>query len=108
MIEEMFTMRPHPRSIMCGRAAWDMKKAPERFTASTRYQCSSAILSTGLSMVMPALLTRMSSRPWRSRTSSTVRRQSSAEPMFPRWTLASTPFSSSVAKKLSAFCLSEL
>src|SRR3954463_13536479 len=32
---------------------------------------------------MPALLTRMSSRPWRSRTSLTVRSQSSGLPMLP-------------------------
>ena len=45
---------------MCSSAAWDMKKAPDRFTARTLYQSSSAIFATGLSTVIPALLTRMS------------------------------------------------
>ena len=40
-----------------------MKNAPDRLTAITRYQSSSLIFSTVLSIVMPALLTRMSSRP---------------------------------------------
>ena len=54
----------------------------------TRPQSSSVILSTVRSAVMPALLTRMSSRPWRSMTSSTVRLQSSFEATLPWWTLA--------------------
>ena len=86
-------IRPEPRSIMCGSTAWDMKNAPERLTAITLYQSSSVIFSTVLSIVIPALLTRMSSRPWRSITSSIVRRQSSAEPTLPWWMLASTPCS---------------
>ena len=76
-------IRPEPRSIMCGSTAWDMKNAPDRLTAITRYQSSSLIFSTVLSIVIPALLTSMSSRPCCSITSATVRRQSSAEPMLP-------------------------
>ena len=56
---------------MCGSAGLDMKNAPDRLTARTLSQSSSVILSTVLSLVMPALLTRMSSRPWRSMTSCT-------------------------------------
>jgi hypothetical protein len=85
MIEEMLMMRPVPRSIMCSSAARDMKKAPERLTARTLYQSSSVILKIVLSEVMPALLTRMSRRPWWSMTSCTVRRQSSAELTLPWW-----------------------
>ena len=40
-----------------------MKNAPERLTAITLLQSSSAIFSTVLSIVIPALLTRMSRRP---------------------------------------------
>ena len=78
-------IRPVPRSSMCSSAAWDMKNAPDRLTARTLSQSSSVILSTVLSEVMPALLTRMSRRPWWSMTSCTVRRQSSAEPTLPWW-----------------------
>ena len=91
MIEEMFTIRPDPRSIMCGRTACDMKKAPDRLTSITLCQSSSVIFSTVLSIVIPALLTRMSSRPCCSITSATVRRQSSAEPMLPWWALPFRP-----------------
>jgi hypothetical protein len=66
-----------PFSIMCGNTAWDMKNAPERLTAITLYQSSSVILSTVLSIVIPALLTRMSSFPCSWTTSLMVRRQSS-------------------------------
>ena len=76
-------IRPEPRSSMCGSTAWLMKNAPDRLTASTLYQSSSVIFSTVLSIVMPALLTRMSRRPCASITSWIVRRQSSAEPMLP-------------------------
>ena len=100
MIDEMLMIRPEPRSIMCGSAAWDMKNAPERLTAITWYQSSSVIFSTVLSIVMPALLTSTSSRPWCSITSATVRRQSSAEPTLPWWTLASTPSSSQLGEEL--------
>ena len=41
-------IRPEPRSIMCGSAAWLMKKAPDRLTASTLYQSSSRHLQHGL------------------------------------------------------------
>ena len=65
-------IRPDPRSSMCGSAAWLMKNAPDRLTASTLYQSSSVIFITLLSLVMPALLTSTSSRPWRWITSLTV------------------------------------
>jgi hypothetical protein len=84
MIEEMLMIRPVPRSIMCGSTVWDMKNAPDRLTASTLYQSSSVIFSTVLSIVMPALLTSMSSRPCCSVTSLIVRRQSSEEPTLPQ------------------------
>jgi hypothetical protein len=76
-------IRPLPRATMWARAAWDMKNAPERLTANTVYQSSSVIVATVRSIVMPALLTRMSSRPCWSMTSAMVRRQSAAEPTLP-------------------------
>ncbi len=91
MTLETFTMRPLPRSAMCRSAAWERKNAPERLTFSTLNQSSSESLSTVLSMVMPALLTRMSSRPWAAITSSMVRRQSAASPTLPLWMLTSVP-----------------
>jgi hypothetical protein len=48
MMLDTLTMRPLPRSAMWRRAAWERKKAPERFTLSTLNQSSSAILSTVL------------------------------------------------------------
>ncbi len=90
-IDEMFTIRPEPRSSMCGSDAWLMKNVPERLTARTLYQSSSLIFRTGLSLVIPALLTRMSRRPCSSITSSTTRRQSSAEPTLPWWIDAVAP-----------------
>src|SRR3954454_14249462 len=84
MIDEMLMIRPVPRSSMCWSAAFERWNAPDRLTSSTFCQSSSDILKTVLSLVMPALFTRMSSRPWRSRTSLTVRRQSSAEALLDR------------------------
>src|SRR5215468_1134011 len=52
---------------------------------------SGVILRTVLSTVMPALLTRMSSCPCRSRTSPMTRTQSSLEPILPWWIV--TPWS---------------
>lgn len=54
MIEEIFTIRPEPRSIMRGSAALLMKNAPERLTAITLYQSSSVSFRTVLSIVIPA------------------------------------------------------
>ena len=108
MIEEMFTIRPDPRSIMCGRTACDMKNAPDRLTSITLCQSSSDIFSTVLSIVIPALLTRMSSRPCCSITSATVRRQSSAEPMLPWWALPFRPSWASCSTNASAASLSRL
>ena len=62
-----------------------MKKAPERLTAQDLVPVLVGHLEDRLVAVMPALLTRMSSRPWWSMTSWTVRRQSSAEPTLPWW-----------------------
>ena len=72
---------------MCSTAAWAMKKAPDRLTAITFCQSSSVILATVRSIVIPALFTRISSRPCCSMTSRSTRRQSSGSPMLPSCTV---------------------
>jgi hypothetical protein len=86
MTELTLMIRPVPRSSMWASAACDRKKAPDRLTSRTLCQSSSVSLSTVLSMVIPALLIKMSNRPCRSITSATTRRQSSAEATLPWWT----------------------
>src|SRR6185503_4186330 len=84
MIELTLMIRPLPRSTMWPSTACDKKNAPERLTFKTLCQSSSVSLRIVLSMVMPALLIKMSSRPCCSRTSFTTRRQSSGEATLPR------------------------
>ena len=57
---------------------------------------SSVILATVLSIVMPALFTRMSTRPCWSITSASTRRQSSAWAMLPSCTVIRPPGKSAV------------
>src|SRR3954453_13245934 len=68
----------------------------------TRSQSSTVILRTVLSRVMPALLTRMSRRPWVSRTSWMTRSQSSAEPMLPWCAGAGVGFAEAVGDVFAA------
>src|SRR5674476_982955 len=88
MTEETKMMRPVPRSTMCSNAGCAMKNEPDRFTARTVFHSSTDIFMAILSMVIPALLTRMSILPCSSRTSWTTRRQSSGRETLPWWTLA--------------------
>ena len=55
-----------------GITAWMKLKALLRFTAMTASHCASLILRTRPSLVMPALLTRMSMCPNSLRISSTT------------------------------------
>jgi hypothetical protein len=57
-----------------GQSRLGEEKAPEWLTSNTLCQSSSVSLSTVLSIVMPALLTKMFSRPLVSITSRTTRR----------------------------------
>src|SRR5215475_11667416 len=66
--EDTLMIRPVPRSSMCSSACCAMKNAPDRLTVITFSQSSSVILATVRSMAIPALLTRMSSRPRWSRS----------------------------------------
>src|SRR5712691_10649098 len=68
----MLTMTPRRRAIMWARTARVTRKAPVRQTPSTRSHVSSDISQTGSSLLMPALLKRMSTRPKRSRVARTI------------------------------------
>src|ERR1035437_3696412 len=101
MTEETKMMRPVPRSAMCSNAGCAMKNDPDRFTARTVFQSSMDIFMAILSMVIPALLTRMSILPCSSRTSWTTRWQSSGRETLPWWTLARPGPSKSRANSLT-------
>src|SRR3972149_49419 len=62
-MEEVSTPRPHPRSRMPGRTAWAQRKDPLRLTPRTWSHCSSVILAAMASRLIPALFTKMSTRP---------------------------------------------
>src|SRR5450759_707555 len=78
-----------------------MYNDPDRFTARTVFQSSMDIFMAILSMVIPALLTRMSILPCSSRTSWTTRWQSSGRETLPWWTLARPGPSKSRANSLT-------
>lgn len=61
----------------CGIASWVTCSSPFRFKSSMRRQSSSRLVSNGPSSMMPALLTKTSSRP-----SSSVTRPTAARPCF--------------------------
>src|SRR5512132_1971200 len=69
----MFTMLPPPLSRIAGTAARVNRKAAPRSASMTSSQASSAIFHTTASRLMPALFTRMSSRPKRATVSMTAR-----------------------------------
>ena len=62
-VDPMFTMRPKRPFIIERAAARQAMKAPRRFTFITASNSSSLIRSASASRVMPALFTRISSRP---------------------------------------------
>ena len=64
----MLTMAPPPCSRITGAAALVQRKGPVRLTASTRFQSSSEVSSSGANTATPALLTSASSRPKRMLT----------------------------------------
>ena len=61
--EVVLTMRPYPAARMCGHAARDIQMWPMRWTAITFSRCEGSISSKSDTTPMPALLTRMSTRP---------------------------------------------
>ena len=68
----MATIRPRRCFSIGLSAAWHSEKAEVRLVAITSSQSARFIRSMSWSRVMPALLTRMSSRPWRATTSATA------------------------------------
>ena len=65
-------MRPQLRSFICGRAAFMAWNAAERLMAIIASQRSAGKSSTGATCWMPALLTRMSTRPSSAAACSTM------------------------------------
>ena len=62
-IDATLTTRPQPRSSIAGRKVRVHRNVPVAFTASTRFQSSSAIRWTGAEWPTPALLIRTSTCP---------------------------------------------
>src|SRR5216117_3331620 len=69
----MLITLPPPACFMSGYAACEQRKAEVRFVSSTRRHSASVYSWIGLRMFVPALLTRMSRRPKRSRVVLTSR-----------------------------------
>lgn len=65
-------IRPYRCPIMTRPAAWLAKNVPLRFTASVRSKSASVTFSARFSGAIPALLTRMSSRPNSSTVAATA------------------------------------
>src|SRR3954468_9809171 len=66
-IEPTLTMAPLFALSMCLPNSRQHQKVPLRLTSMTLSQCSSVTVSAGVSLrAMPALLTRMSTLPWRA------------------------------------------
>ena len=68
----MLTTAPPPNSRISGTAALVHRNGPVRLTASTRFQSSSDVSSSGANTAIPALLTSASSRPNRAPTLATA------------------------------------
>src|SRR4051812_8877451 len=87
-------MRPQPALRMCGTAARDIIKAPLALTPIVRSQAATGTFSISLRSApcgAPALLTRMSRRPYCAITSSTMRLASSSRLTSPRVAEATPP-----------------
>lgn len=67
------TIAPERRARMWGSTARVRAAGPKRCTSKSERSSSSAVSSTEPTWVRPALLTRTSTRPWRSTTSATTR-----------------------------------
>src|SRR5215212_4975761 len=73
--DDMFTIRPHPRSFMCGHTACAQLNAPVRFTRRSRSHSSGDwFWSCATWSSVPALLTRMSTEPRSATARSTAAR----------------------------------
>src|SRR5437660_3316447 len=61
--EPILTIRPRPLAHSNGEAAWEHKKAPFKFTSSTRSHSSSVISVNGANRMTPAAFTSVSNPP---------------------------------------------
>ena len=87
MIEEMWMIRPHRRSFIGPTSARVRAMHELRFSSTSRSQSSSWISSIGCGILLPALLTRMSTWPISSMAESASRRTSSRRVMSAtKWT----------------------
>ena len=84
-------MRPPFCSIIGGRACRLQSSVPITLMSSMRRHWSSGTCSSGPRTMTPALLTRMSTRPKRSRVAPISRRTSSSRATSPRRAMASVP-----------------
>src|SRR5690348_8650681 len=75
----MLTIDPPPRARRAGIAACIPSRTPVTFTARSWFQSSSVSSSSGLTWMIPALLTRTSRPPWRSVAVPTASAQSARE-----------------------------
>src|SRR6266571_9418675 len=102
LIDATLTMRPLPCATIARAAAWPHRKTPVRFTASTRFQCSSGSSRNACVPPIPALLTRTSSRPSFSSVRATSAVTSFASLTSVRWVSARLPRAASVSRATSA------
>src|SRR3954469_22829778 len=106
-IDPTLTMAPLLALSMCLPNSRQHQKVPLRLTSMTLSQCSSVTVSAGVSLrAKPALLTRMSTLPWRATTSlaTSATRLVSVTSMIA--VSASKPFAFRLAFALSATLLS--
>jgi hypothetical protein len=86
-----FTMAPSPRSSIIRPNERQNRKGPVRLTSRTRRHCSAVVSSAGRMQLIPALLTRTSTRTKRSRTAAAIRSTSASLDTSPRTSIASAP-----------------
>ncbi|MBV6430412.1 MAG: hypothetical protein IANPNBLG_00523 [Bryobacteraceae bacterium] len=77
-IELTFTMHPPACRRICGTTLWIIPSAPKKFSSYIRLTVSNGACQAGAYNPAPALLIRMSTRPWRSSVASTAMRRSSS------------------------------
>ena len=65
-------MRPRPWARMYGRTAFVMRMTPKTLISKMRWSCATELSSAAPAVPIPALLTRTSSRPYRSITRPTT------------------------------------
>src|SRR5207249_5026382 len=101
----MFTMTPHLRSTMPGSTWRIILNAPKTWTRKMASQSSGSISTMGRSPKIPALFTRMSTRPNRSVAERTMPRHVSKSPTSPgaTWMRLGGPKASATARSASVF-----